>query len=852
MNRHKSLLSLFISASVILNPLAIANADNDAKPNGSVSVTITAPEGVAASVVVTGQEQEKKLETEAEESANKMKPKFVATKASAGTVSTTVLQAPKGGYHVYAHSVTVNGRFYTATRRPDEVEVKSGKTTAVNVTYTLNDAARDLHASNITQSLISLTWTALPQYKIIVRRTTTMAPALTPSQGLSVPVVGGTATDSGLTAGTSYTYSLFARGAEGKTVGPFVVRAATVSTDPNAATYVANAQTQILTEADFVSASPNGAGVTLVLGPTLTVPVIGSAIVLPITADLAGGFLGLVTSVSADGQTVQLVTGAISDAFDFYSVSVPDFSALAAPAGFAQKIASPATPTPPTGPIDRVIPNPSGTKFTGATKVSAAQKRARSQVGPAPAPAAAGSPSCLGGGADLSVDFTPTLSVGGHFNGTVTKYETWLVDIPTGATMDFEATVTAGGSASVSSSVNISCSLPINPKLFPIPTTPVPLGILLTPNAGVTLTGGTTVKNIGLTVTAGVKAAGKLSITDGASFSGSPILTSATTQPTVVANGSIGVKLGGSVTFGPSIGTSEAGVIAGISVELNLVDASLSAVFPVSDPRFNTCVTVSVKSTIAASLKATAFVGNWATSATVNIPGLAGDKNWLGTPRYYPAGCNDTPTQPSDSVLGGGVIKETDTTTGSPTQVGYVPGLVPDKKAWVLSTGNFSDIVGSPGSLASTSLGLPGDADLSALAGKPTYDAVTYSVTLATTGTMLHVRYVFASEEYLQYVGSQFNDVMAVFVNGVNCAVVPGTSTPISINTVNPGANAQYYINSSGSGYNTKMNGLTVPLQCDVPITPGQKVTVKIAVADASDGVLDSAVALLDQGIWAD
>jgi hypothetical protein len=43
-----------------------------------------------------------------------------------------------------------------------------------------------------------------------------------------------------------------------------------------------------------------------------------------------------------------------------------------------------------------------------------------------------------------------------------------------------------------------------------------------------------------------------------------------------------------------------------------------------------------------------------------------------------------------------------------------------------------------------------------------------------------------------------------------------------------------------------------VPLECSVPVTPGKPVSVRIALADASDGAYDSAVALLDGGIWSD
>jgi hypothetical protein len=40
------------------------------------------------------------------------------------------------------------------------------------------------------------------------------------------------------------------------------------------------------------------------------------------------------------------------------------------------------------------------------------------------------------------------------------------------------------------------------------------------------------------------------------------------------------------------------------------------------------------------------------------------------------------------------------------------------------------------------------------------------SICTPPAGTTLHVRYVFASEEYPEFVGSQYNGVMSVFVNG--------------------------------------------------------------------------------------
>ena len=57
---------------------------------------------------------------------------------------------------------------------------------------------------------------------------------------------------------------------------------------------------------------------------------------------------------------------------------------------------------------------------------------------------------------------------------------------------------------------------------------------------------------------------------------------------------------------------------------------------------------------------------------------------------------------------------------------------------------------------------------------------------------------------------------------------------------------------TGAAGYSTSMDGLTKPLTCDVPVTPGQPVTLRIMIADTADHVYDSAVGLVDRGIWSD
>lgn len=212
----------------------------------------------------------------------------------------------------------------------------------------------------------------------------------------------------------------------------------------------------------------------------------------------------------------------------------------------------------------------------------------------------------------------------------------------------------------------------------------------------------------------------------------------------------------------------------------------------------------------------------------------------------------DPGVDPTPELSGEGVTLSNGQASGSANQWGYLEGFVAGKHAWVLSTGDINKAVGEPSFFASTNLGNPGSEELSLLSGGQTWDAATYRVTVIPTGATLVVEYAFASEEYPEYVGSGYNDVMAIVVNGQNCAVVPETGQPISVNTVNEFTNSQYYVdNRSGAvGFNTSFDGLTRNLRCEAPVTPGVPVEVLIAVADTGDAIYDSAVALVEGGIY--
>ena len=142
----------------------------------------------------------------------------------------------------------------------------------------------------------------------------------------------------------------------------------------------------------------------------------------------------------------------------------------------------------------------------------------------------------------------------------------------------------------------------------------------------------------------------------------------------------------------------------------------------------------------------------------------------------------------------------------------------------------------------------PGDARLDALvAPEITFDAAVLSFDVTPTANTISIRFVFASEEYNEFVDSSFNDVLAIFVNGVNCANFNGR--PVSVNTINAGLNPDLYIDNTGGVRNTEMDGLTVPLDCTAAVTPGVANRIVIAIADTADPILDAAVFLSAGGV---
>jgi len=167
------------------------------------------------------------------------------------------------------------------------------------------------------------------------------------------------------------------------------------------------------------------------------------------------------------------------------------------------------------------------------------------------------------------------------------------------------------------------------------------------------------------------------------------------------------------------------------------------------------------------------------------------------------------------------------------------------------------------------------ESDLSNLVGQPSYDAAALHFDITTSEDYLELEYVFASEEYCDWVGSQFDDVFGVFVSGPgingsfeNNAVLvsspQNTNLPVSINNINYTFFQNLYISNvppwqqqfSGGCTGDELNdppaapdgiefdGFTVPMLAGINIIPGETYHVKVAIADMSDPLYDSGVFL--------
>lgn len=246
-----------------------------------------------------------------------------------------------------------------------------------------------------------------------------------------------------------------------------------------------------------------------------------------------------------------------------------------------------------------------------------------------------------------------------------------------------------------------------------------------------------------------------------------------------------------------------------------------------------------------------------------------------------------------DVLLGGGVTASNITFNGAPatnlniqaasftgpagSNLGLLSGVILSTGRAATNTAAFE--VGADGDVnnfASSSItGAYSDADLVTLSGQSIDDAAVLEFDFVPIGDSIKFRYVFGSEEYPSFTCSNYNDAFGFFVSGpgisgpfaggaMNIALVPGTTVPVSINTLNSGvasisgnepncaaldpnwvSNSQYFVNN-GAATNTIVtyNGFTTVLTATAAVECGQTYHIKLAIGDGFDSIYDSGVFL--------
>lgn len=190
--------------------------------------------------------------------------------------------------------------------------------------------------------------------------------------------------------------------------------------------------------------------------------------------------------------------------------------------------------------------------------------------------------------------------------------------------------------------------------------------------------------------------------------------------------------------------------------------------------------------------------------------------------------------------------------TGTNSDIGFDSGVI-------LSSGNINSSSG-PNSAGNTgeNLGEPGTAQMDALAGATSFDAITLEFDFEVQSSLIQFNYVFASEEYPEYAppnNSAYNDAFAFYISGPgitgeeNIALVPNSTDIVSINNINPVTNSQYYIDNAG-GQDIEFDGYTTILEARRSnLTPCEVYHLKLVIADGGDGIYNSAVFLQENSL---
>ncbi len=208
-----------------------------------------------------------------------------------------------------------------------------------------------------------------------------------------------------------------------------------------------------------------------------------------------------------------------------------------------------------------------------------------------------------------------------------------------------------------------------------------------------------------------------------------------------------------------------------------------------------------------------------------------------------------------------GQASQIGTFTNGQTNIGINTGVI-------IATGDIN-VAPGPNNQDNASAGYgisTPDPDLAGLTAGALYDRAGFEFDFRPTQSQLVFQFVFASEEYCEYVGTQYNDVFGFFISGPgipggqqNIALIPMTNIPIAINNVNHQSYSGYYVNNQPATSNdlcgqqpatgpavneVQYDGFTRRFTATANVIPCETYRMKLKIADVGDGVWDSAVFL--------
>lgn len=588
-----SVAMLLILTALVSSPQA-ASAQPRVSRTGTVAVRITSPKNVPGEVVL------RRL-------GSKAAP-LLAVKAARATAATVKLRIAPGVYSVRSPSVVWKGVAYGGGVSKKRLVVRRGSTLRLSLHVRALPGSRAFRATAISGDSATLTWTAPKHTTVVLRRGSSATAPTSRRAGRAVRVHGHGAHDTHLSAGHAYSYSLFTK-VRGHWTGPLTLTARTRPSGRSLhAAYVAQPGTVFVSKRQIASTSLSGSALAIRLTATAPLPVAGSPIVVPATAALPGGYLGVVTGIGADGRTIQMRPAGLANVFQQYTVNAGDASLGTETAAAA--------------------------KSTTRTHFSRTPSASRMHpLEDAPSSGEASTHLGCSTGVDSDVDFDHSL----QFHRIV------QMNVNNGrVAYNLGFSVTAKGAVSVKTTGNATCSADIFSGATPIPSDPVPLIVKWDIGAEVDVQGGVNVQNVGAVATGGFGTRGTLS-TSGFHQTPYTIQNGAPLTPTITTDGTAeaSLKLGGSVAFGIGTGGEAAGALVGLKGELDPISGK--AELERSQTGSPVCLALTVGLHWEADLDAQAWFGprGWWLSfeREVKLPIAGGDFPYFAK-RYWPTGCD--------------------------------------------------------------------------------------------------------------------------------------------------------------------------------------------------------------------